>query len=96
MELERNIFYVEKENEFEIETPDQAEAARLEKLEDKEQKKGLIRLNERQRKLALVHLDIDSPSDDCVVQTNLIQKCAAEKPDLRKIITLFEEPKVEC
>lgn len=44
-EIERNIWYVEKEDEFEEKVPDQHEIEQLQKWEVKEQNKGLISLN---------------------------------------------------
>ena len=49
-EVERNIWYVEREDEFENKITDQNERKRLSDWEAKEAKKGLVNLDERQQK----------------------------------------------
>ena len=51
-EIERNIWYVEREDEFEEELSDSEEKQLLEHLEQKSKRLGLAPLDERQRKLA--------------------------------------------
>ena len=72
-EIERNIWYVEREDEFEEELSDNEEKQRLEQLEDKQQHLGLAPLDERQRKLAQVDIDIDNRSENCVTLADSMQ-----------------------
>ena len=46
-EIERNIWYVEREDEFDEELSDSEEKQRLEKLEEKDKDLGLTPLDER-------------------------------------------------
>jgi hypothetical protein len=51
-EIERNIWYVEREDEFEEEFKDQKQIEILAKWENKHKHNGLEKLDERQRELA--------------------------------------------
>jgi len=90
-EVQCNIWYVEKEDEFEEEFPDENERKRLQAKEQKLCKQGLVPLDERQRKLAERDLDITKPSPGCLSKLTKAQIFAQENPDLRKLNVLFDE-----
>lgn len=79
-EIERNIWYVEKEDEFEEELPDESDSKRLEAGEQKQSMNGLQPLVARQRKLAQRELDITTQSPDCVSHFTRIQLLANSAP----------------
>lgn len=62
-ELERNIWYVEKEDEFEESFSDDGTM-------DVDSDFELMPLDEKQKKLAVKELDIDNCSPECITQSN--------------------------
>jgi len=92
-EIERNIAYVEREDEFEEEVLDEAERARLAQLESKKHKEGLCRLDQRQQRLEQSVLDLDNRSPDCITTANVAQQLANQRPELRSLGPVFGEKK---
>ena len=88
-EIERNIWYVEREDEFEEEVPDEAEKKRLYKKEQEEKKFGLVELDERQRGLAQAELDVDKPTPACINLDSVEQKLWTQRTELRHLDTQF-------
>jgi hypothetical protein len=88
-EIERNIWYVEKEDEFELELEDTEKKVELERLEAKESKKGLVPLDERQRRLAKAQIDIENKSDGCMTKMTVLQQLLLAKSTQTPLESLF-------
>ena len=88
-EIERNIWYVEREDEFEEEFKDQKQIEILSKWENKHKHNGLYKLEERQRELAQNSIDIDTKASSCITIQSTIQAFAEERPDLKNLDKLY-------
>ena len=70
-EIERNIWYVERENEFEANSDDEMDGNLFDSIKNLDDQ-GLLPLDERQKKMGEKHIDIDKQSADCISLANNI------------------------
>ena len=90
-EIERNIWYVEQEDEFEEPIPDEKEQKKLEEWENKNSHLGLVPLDERQRQLAQNDIDIERLSPGVITIANSIQTFAQNEPKHKNLDSMFKD-----
>mmetsp|Transcript_24204 Transcript_24204/g.37265 ORF Transcript_24204/g.37265 Transcript_24204/m.37265 type:complete len:116 (-) Transcript_24204:166-513(-) len=88
-ELERNIWYTEREDEFDEKMEDEEENPMMKELEASKENEGLEPLDKRQRKLASIDLDVEKPTKDCISLANRVQKGDRFHSDLYHLNRLF-------
>jgi hypothetical protein len=84
-EIERNIWYVEREDEFEESFSDDGTG-----IMEIDSDFGLMPLDEKQKKLSVTELDIDNCSEECLSPANYMQTLSNQKPELRSLNVLFD------